>query len=149
MLEPLGFVMHLVVGLGNPGREHENQRHNVGFVVLDAIRRAEGWPEYKQKFSGGWTRGRLGAEEVALLEPHTLMNLSGESVQAAAAFLRSTGGDHPRPRRARFAVAKCATEGRRRPRGAQRNPQRYSAAWQPGLRPGPSRHRKATVRLPR
>ena len=80
--------MHLVVGLGNPGREHENQRHNVGFVVLDAIRRAEGWPEYKQKFSGGWTRGRLGAQEVALLEPHTFMNLSGESVQAAAAFLK-------------------------------------------------------------
>jgi PTH1 family peptidyl-tRNA hydrolase len=46
----------LVVGLGNPGREHENHRHNVGFVVADAIRSVAGWPDFKQKFSGAWTR---------------------------------------------------------------------------------------------
>jgi PTH1 family peptidyl-tRNA hydrolase len=78
----------LVVGLGNPGREYENSRHNVGFVAADTLRRAEGWPEYKQKFSGLWTRGALEGEDVALLKPQTFMNLSGDCVQPAAAFLK-------------------------------------------------------------
>jgi PTH1 family peptidyl-tRNA hydrolase len=78
----------LVVGLGNPGREHENNRHNVGFVVADAMRRTEGWPDFKQKFSGAWTRGELEGQAVALLKPQTYMNLSGDSVQPAAAFLK-------------------------------------------------------------
>jgi peptidyl-tRNA hydrolase, PTH1 family len=78
----------LSVGLGNPGREHENNRHNVGFVVADAIRRGEGWPEFKQKFSGAWTRGEIEGQSAALLKPQTYMNLSGDSVQPAAAFLK-------------------------------------------------------------
>jgi PTH1 family peptidyl-tRNA hydrolase len=78
----------LVVGLGNPGREHENNRHNVGFFVADALRRTEGWAEFKQKFSGLWTRGELEGHDVALLKPQTYMNLSGDSVQPAAAFFR-------------------------------------------------------------
>jgi PTH1 family peptidyl-tRNA hydrolase len=78
----------LVVGLGNPGREHENQRHNVGFVVADELRREAGWPDYKQKFSGLWTRGQLEGQDVALLKPQTFMNLSGDSVQPAAAFFK-------------------------------------------------------------
>ncbi|HXN32577.1 MAG TPA: aminoacyl-tRNA hydrolase [Polyangiaceae bacterium] len=80
--------MFLVVGLGNPGREHEANRHNVGFVVADELRRAEGWPEFKPKFSGVWTRGQLEGQEVALLKPQTYMNLSGASVQPAAAFFK-------------------------------------------------------------
>jgi peptidyl-tRNA hydrolase, PTH1 family len=78
----------LVVGLGNPGREHENQRHNVGFMVADALRSAEGWPEYKAKWNALWTRGDLAGQPVTLLKPQTYMNLSGESVQPAAAFLK-------------------------------------------------------------
>jgi PTH1 family peptidyl-tRNA hydrolase len=78
----------LVVGLGNPGREHEGNRHNVGFMVADALRRAEGWPDYKAKFSGLWTRGELAGQPVALLKPQTYMNLSGDSVQPASAFLK-------------------------------------------------------------
>ncbi len=80
--------MLLVVGLGNPGREYEAHRHNVGFRVVDAIREAQGWPDYKAKFSGVWTRGVLGACPVVLLKPQGYMNLSGESVQPAAAFLK-------------------------------------------------------------
>jgi PTH1 family peptidyl-tRNA hydrolase len=78
----------LVVGLGNPGREHQGNRHNVGFMAVDALRQAEGWPEFKPKFSAVWTRGELGGDAVALLKPQTYMNLSGESVQPAAAFLK-------------------------------------------------------------
>jgi PTH1 family peptidyl-tRNA hydrolase len=81
----------LVVGLGNPGREHENDRHNAGFMAVDALRRAEGWPDYAAKFGGLFTRGELGGVPglpVALLQPQTYMNLSGDSVQPAAAFLK-------------------------------------------------------------
>ena len=80
--------MFLLVGLGNPGREYEGSRHNVGFMAADALRRAEGWADFKPKFSGVWTRGELGSEAVALLKPQTYMNLSGDSVQPAAAFLK-------------------------------------------------------------
>ncbi len=85
--------MLLVVGLGNPGREYENSRHNVGFMVADALRRAEGWPDYKAKFSGLWTRGELAGQPVALLKPQTYMNLSGDSVQPASAFLKVATAD--------------------------------------------------------
>jgi len=81
--------VHLVVGLGNPGREYERSRHNVGFIVADALREAGGWPDYKQKFSGVWTRGALpSGAPVALLKPQTFMNLSGDSVQPAVAFFK-------------------------------------------------------------
>jgi PTH1 family peptidyl-tRNA hydrolase len=80
--------MFLVVGLGNPGREHEGQRHNVGFMVTAALVREGGLPEPKAKFGGLFTRGELAGQAAALLEPQTYMNLSGESVQPAAAFLK-------------------------------------------------------------
>jgi PTH1 family peptidyl-tRNA hydrolase len=84
--------MHLVVGLGNPGKKYEKTRHNVGFMVVERLGRSHGLPDFKDKFSGVWTRGELvigGARHpVALLEPQTFMNLSGDSVQPAAAFLK-------------------------------------------------------------
>ncbi len=80
--------MHLIVGLGNPGRQYEGTRHNVGFLVVDEIRRRAAFPEFKEKFSGVWTRGDLFGKPVALLKPTTYMNLSGDSVQPAAAFLK-------------------------------------------------------------
>jgi PTH1 family peptidyl-tRNA hydrolase len=80
----------LLVGLGNPGREYEETRHNIGFLVADALVRGEGWGDYKPKFSGVWTRGDLSGPDrtVVVLKPQTFMNLSGESVQPAAAFLK-------------------------------------------------------------
>lgn len=86
--------MQLVVGLGNPGREYERSRHNVGFLVADALRESAGWPDYRQKFSGVWTRGALASgAAIALLKPQTYMNLSGDSVQPAAAFLKVAAAD--------------------------------------------------------
>ena len=80
--------MVLLVGLGNPGREYGETRHNVGFLVADALVKEETWGEFKPKFSGVWTRGELGGEPVVVLKPQTFMNLSGDSVQPAAAFLK-------------------------------------------------------------
>ena len=80
--------MLLVVGLGNPGREHEGQRHNAGFVVTGELRRSWGLPDYRSKFTALFTKGEApGGRPVALLEPQTYMNLSGDAVQPAAAFL--------------------------------------------------------------
>jgi PTH1 family peptidyl-tRNA hydrolase len=85
--------VHLVVGLGNPGREHERQRHNVGAMVTSALRAALVLPSYRDKFKALFAQGEAtldGGQRavVALLEPQTYMNLSGESVQPAAAFLK-------------------------------------------------------------
>jgi peptidyl-tRNA hydrolase, PTH1 family len=76
--------VHLVVGLGNPGKKYEKNRHNVGFMVAARLRAAHGLPDCREKFSGLFSKG----DALALLEPQTFMNLSGESVQPAAAFLK-------------------------------------------------------------
>ncbi len=80
--------MHLVVGLGNPGQKYEGNRHNVGFMVVDALASAAG-ASFKSKFSGEFAI----SGELAFLKPMTFMNLSGESVQPAAAFLKVSLGD--------------------------------------------------------
>jgi peptidyl-tRNA hydrolase, PTH1 family len=86
-------LARLVVGLGNPGRKYENSRHNVGFVALDALRAGLGVPEYREKFAGAFTRGDGQGAAVALLKPMTFMNLSGQSVQSAMAFLKIEPAD--------------------------------------------------------
>src|SRR6185312_14573332 len=62
-------------------------------MAADALREAAGFPDYKQKFSGVWTRGEIGGEPIALLKPQTYMNLSGDSVQPASAFLKVPPAD--------------------------------------------------------
>ncbi|HEY6606683.1 MAG TPA: aminoacyl-tRNA hydrolase [Gaiellaceae bacterium] len=77
----------LVVGLGNPGREYANNRHNVGRMVVDELarRHAGSW---KGKFSGQLAEVRLDGHRVGLLKPETFMNDSGRSVGAAARFFK-------------------------------------------------------------
>lgn len=76
--------MFLVVGLGNPGKQYELNRHNVGFMAVDALRASEGVADYREKFSGAFAKG----DELAILKPMTFMNLSGDSLQPCAAFLK-------------------------------------------------------------
>jgi PTH1 family peptidyl-tRNA hydrolase len=82
----------LVVGLGNPGKKYEKNRHNVGFMTVEHLARTHGIPDFKEKFSGVWTKGEVSVDNtrhaVALLKPGTFMNLSGDCVQPAAAFLK-------------------------------------------------------------
>jgi peptidyl-tRNA hydrolase, PTH1 family len=80
--------MILLTGLGNPGVAYEETRHNVGFMVLEAVRREFGFPNFTSKFKGLTSKGKVGGVDVVLLEPQTFMNLSGQSVQAAAAFYK-------------------------------------------------------------
>lgn len=77
----------LVVGLGNPGREYERHRHNVGFMVADELarRHAGSW---RGKFSGRLAEIRIDDHRVGVLKPETYMNESGRSVSAAARFFK-------------------------------------------------------------
>jgi PTH1 family peptidyl-tRNA hydrolase len=77
----------LVAGLGNPGREYEHTRHNVGWLVLDELARRHGG-SWRSKFSGSLAEVRLGDAKLALLKPETYMNESGRSVAAAARFFK-------------------------------------------------------------
>jgi peptidyl-tRNA hydrolase, PTH1 family len=77
----------LVVGLGNPGREYAQNRHNVGAMVVDELARRHGG-SWRGKFSGRIAEIRLDGHKVALLKPETYMNESGRSVAAAAGFFK-------------------------------------------------------------
>lgn len=80
--------MWLLVGLGNPGDEYAKNRHNVGFMALDAIADELMAPAFKDKFKGQYTEARIGSQKVGLLKPQTYMNESGQSIQAAASFYK-------------------------------------------------------------
>ena len=77
----------LVVGLGNPGREHERDRHNVGWMVVDELARRHG-AAFRSKFSGQLAEVRVDGHRIALLKPETYMNDSGRSVAPAARFFK-------------------------------------------------------------
>ena len=80
--------MKLIVGLGNPGGEYDETRHNVGFQVIDELKQQFSHAVFDKKFKGLVTRARIGGEDAVLLKPMTYMNLSGESVGPAAGFYK-------------------------------------------------------------
>lgn len=80
--------MFLIVGLGNPGAEYANTRHNVGFVAVDNLADKYGFDSFRSKFDGLVAEGKIGGEKVILLKPQTYMNLSGNSVVKAAMFYK-------------------------------------------------------------
>jgi len=81
--------IRLIVGLGNPGREYEDTRHNVGFWWVDALARAQSLNfKNEAKFHGLLARGQVHGQEVFLLKPQTFMNLSGRAVAAVAQFYK-------------------------------------------------------------
>ena len=85
--------MLLWVGLGNPGSEHAGQRHNIGFMALDAIRRRHGFSPWRSRFKAELADGIIGSRKILLLKPQTFMNLSGEAVKPASAFHKIMPGD--------------------------------------------------------
>lgn len=78
----------LVVGLGNPGPEYARNRHNVGFMAADELVRRHSFGPWRAKFQGQLAEGTIGGDKVLVLKPMTYMNLSGQSVAAAARFLK-------------------------------------------------------------
>jgi PTH1 family peptidyl-tRNA hydrolase len=80
--------MLLFVGLGNPGAKYAHNRHNVGFMILEAIARRHGFAPWRRRFQGETAEGTLERERVILLKPMTYMNDSGQAVQDAAGFFK-------------------------------------------------------------
>ncbi len=80
--------MLLLAGLGNPGAKYANNRHNVGFMAVDAIARRHSFSPWSRKFQAEIAEGRLGGEKALLLKPQTFMNLSGQAVGEALRFYK-------------------------------------------------------------
>lgn len=72
--------MKLIVGLGNPGIEYENTRHNIGFYFVDLITKSLGNISFKEKFNGKYQKIKINGEDIIFLKPLSYMNLSGEVV---------------------------------------------------------------------
>jgi peptidyl-tRNA hydrolase, PTH1 family len=85
--------MLLWVGLGNPGPEHARQRHNIGFMAIDAIARRHRFGPWRRRFKGEVAEGSIAGVKVLALKPMTYMNGSGDAVQPAAAFHKVPPGD--------------------------------------------------------
>ena len=80
--------MQIWAGLGNPGAEHAMQRHNVGFMALDAIAEIHGFGAVRKQFQGWTQEGRIGSDKIVLLKPATYMNESGRSIAEALRFYK-------------------------------------------------------------
>jgi peptidyl-tRNA hydrolase, PTH1 family len=80
--------MRLLVGLGNPGTRYAGNRHNIGFMAVEAIARRHGFSPWRRRFQGVATEGTLAGEKVLLLLPGTFMNESGNAVAEAAHFYK-------------------------------------------------------------
>ncbi|WP_138203385.1 aminoacyl-tRNA hydrolase [Haloimpatiens lingqiaonensis] len=80
--------MYLIIGLGNPGKEYERTRHNLGFEVIDCIGDKYNIQLNRKKFKSICGEGLIGNEKVILMKPQTYMNLSGESLIEAVNFYK-------------------------------------------------------------
>lgn len=83
--------MQLFIGLGNPDAKYAKNRHNIGFMVMDALAEAYSFDPFKSKYHGLLAEGRIGSEKVLLLKPQTFMNKSGISVSEAVNFYKLDG----------------------------------------------------------
>ena len=82
------LVMRLIVGLGNPGEKHLNNRHNIGFMAADKIRETCGFSPFRRRFHGLISEGKIGKNAVRILKPTTFMNESGRSVGETVKFFK-------------------------------------------------------------
>jgi peptidyl-tRNA hydrolase, PTH1 family len=80
--------MYIIAGLGNPGKEYDNTRHNIGFSAIDYMAELYGITVDDKKFKAKIGKGMIEGEKVILLKPQTYMNLSGESIRLALDFFK-------------------------------------------------------------
>lgn len=85
--------MKIIAGLGNPGAKYAGNRHNIGFMAVDAICRKGSFSGWSRKFKAEISEGEIGGEKVLLMKPDTFMNLSGEAVGEAMRFYKLTPAD--------------------------------------------------------
>ena len=80
--------MKIIAGLGNPGREYQGTRHNVGFMLVDEVARQCGMECGQRKFKSLFGSGQIGGERCVILKPQTYMNLSGEAIWPVLAWFQ-------------------------------------------------------------
>jgi len=85
--------MIIIAGLGNPGNQYAGNRHNIGFMAVDALQRLPSFTPWSRKFKAEISEGEIAGEKILLMKPLTFMNLSGESVGEAMRFYKLTPGD--------------------------------------------------------
>jgi PTH1 family peptidyl-tRNA hydrolase len=85
--------MYAIVGLGNPGKEYAQTRHNIGFMVVDSIANELGAISFKNEHGGQVAKARLGAEQLILVKPQTYMNRSGDCVGMLGGYYKLTVAD--------------------------------------------------------
>ena len=95
--------MKLIVGLGNPGKQYENTRHNIGFMILDELAKSWGVSFDKNKFNAEYAMTHYNGEKYILVKPTTYMNLSGEALRKFYDYFEIdiedniAGGGYPQP----------------------------------------------------
>lgn len=85
--------MYIIAGLGNPGSQYENTRHNIGWLALDELARQQGVSVERMKFHALTAQCTLAGEKVLLMKPTTYMNNSGEAIEEARAFYKIPTGN--------------------------------------------------------
>ncbi|QCM10683.1 aminoacyl-tRNA hydrolase [Agrobacterium tumefaciens] len=85
--------MKIIAGLGNPGSQYAGNRHNIGFMAVDALQRLPSFSPWARKFKAEISEGEIDGEKVLLMKPLTYMNLSGESVGEAMRFFKLAPAD--------------------------------------------------------
>jgi PTH1 family peptidyl-tRNA hydrolase len=85
--------MLILAGLGNPGAQYQHNRHNIGFMAVDALARRWSFPTMRSKFQGLAAEGAIDGVKVLLLKPQTFMNDSGRSIGEAVKFFKLTPAD--------------------------------------------------------
>lgn len=85
--------MQILVGQGNPDAKYLGNRHNLGFMVIDAIASEYGFAPWRAKFQGQVCEGRIGGEKVLLMKPETYYNETGRAAQAALKFYKLSAED--------------------------------------------------------
>lgn len=80
--------MFLIAGLGNPGSQYKNNRHNIGFMAIDAIHKCFSFSSWSNKFQAEVSNGLINGEKTLLIKPQTFMNLSGQAIGEALRFYK-------------------------------------------------------------
>ena len=80
--------LKLIAGLGNPGTEYSQTRHNIGFLVVDALAQVSSLEMNKTRFESAYVKGRIKGRDILLVKPMSYMNLSGVPIQKFAAFYK-------------------------------------------------------------
>ena len=136
---PQEAAMLLLVGLGNPGTKYENNRHNVGFMAVDALHDRYGKGPYRSKFGGHLAEAEIGGEKVHLFKPATYMNASGRAVRGVTRFFKIKNKDVTGAlRRTRSGFGKDQGQAGRR-RGRPQWHQEHQRQYRSGVQAGADR----------